>query len=191
MLTTRNCIILYSAVFFLFLFAGCSSDTKTAEDKIVAKINDFELTQEEFQKKLVKEIEYSDAYKTTADAKKEFLDSIIKKELLIQEAVRLGLDKKQDFISAIEKYWEATLIKQLMEEKSREIQKIAAVSEKEIQKKYAEIKASKKEIPPLESIEKEIAAELLEARKTAILNKWIASLYKNSKIDINMKLINE
>lgn len=189
MLALRNIILPLSLLFFLI--AACSSDSRIDQDRVVAEINDFTLTKEEFQKSLLKELRYSEKHKTTKEGKKEFLDSIIKKELLIQEAVKLGLDKKPDFIYAIEKHWEATLIKLLMETKNNEILQVATVSEKEIQNKYNELKKSKKTLPPLDQIEKEIADELTEMKRTAILYEWIDELHKNARIKINSKLLNE
>ncbi len=189
--SARKVTIILMATILLFLFIGCSSDNGADQPGILATINNFQLTQDEFQRKLVKEIEYSNSYKATIDAKKEFLASIIKKELLIQEAARLGLDKRKDFILAIEKYWEATLIKHLMEEKNQEIHELTLVTENEIKQKYEKLKSSKKGLPPLDQIEKEIADELFEAKKTAILNDWITSLHKEAKIHINSKLLNE
>jgi len=160
-------------------------------NRVVAQINDFQLKRGEFQEKLVREMEYSNAYKTTPEAKNEFLQTIIKKELLIQEAKKKGLDKNKEFISAIERYWEATLIKLLLEEKNKEIMQVATVSEKEIKEKYREMKSRDGNTPSFENIEKDIAKDLFEIKKTAVLDKWIKSLYDKADITIDKGFINE
>ena len=171
--------------------AGCSSDNEPAKNNVVASINNFQLTQEEFQKELVKEMEYTNTYKTTPEAKKEFLQRLIKKELFIQEAKKKGLDRKKEFTTAIERYWEATLIKHLMEEKNKEIMQTASVSDNKIRQRYKSLKAENNSILPFEAIEKDIAEELFETKKTAVLNQWIKSLYDDADIKINSRFINE
>ncbi len=189
----RRCrlIIPIFLIFSGLLLTGCSSDNETDKSKVIASINDFKLTQDEFQKKLVKEMEYSNTYKTTPEAKSEFLQTIIKKELFIQAAQKLGLDKKKEFIRAIEQYWEATLIKLLMEEKGREILQTTSVSENEIKKKYQELKSENDSLPPFEKIEKEISKALLDIKKTEKLKEWINSLHESANVNIDSDFINE
>jgi len=45
----------------------------------------------------------------------------IKKQILIQEAQRQGLDRKKSFMKTIERYWEQTLIKELLNEEFKRI----------------------------------------------------------------------
>jgi len=193
----RRCtIITIISAILIFLLVGCSSDHKTDKANIIAKINDFQLTKNEFQKKFIKEMEYSNTYKTTSEAKNKFLQTIIKKELLIQEAKKQGIDKKKEFMSAIERYWEATLIKHLMETKSREILQTTSVSENQIKQKYQELKSQKiksnhKDIPTFNEVEKDIAKELLSLKKTQALNRWTQSLYDKADITIDSGFITE
>ena len=195
----RGTIITTISAILIFLVLGCSSDNshnKRDKPQIIAKINDFQLTKNEFQKKLIKELEYSNTYKTTSEAKNKFLQSIIKKELLIQEAKKMGVDKQKEFMSAIERYWEATLIKHLMETKNREILQTTSVSENEIRQKYQEIKSQKiksnpTDIPAFNEIEKDITKELLALKKTQALNKWTKSLYEKADITIDSGFIAE
>ena len=190
----RGTIITTVSAILIFLVLGCSSDNsynKNDKTQIIAKINDFQLTKDEFQKKLIKELEYSNTYKTTSEAKNKFLQTIIKKELLIQEAKKMGVDKQKEFMSAIERYWEATLIKHLMEAKSREILQTTSVSENEIKQKYQEIKSKSTDFPAFNEIEKDIAKELLALKKTQALNRWTKSLYDKANITIDSGFITE
>ena len=191
MIRPSTIIMTIASIVTISFLVGCSSDDGVDKSRVVAEVNAFALTQDEFQSKLVEEMEYSNVYKTTPEAKKEFLQTLIKKELLIQEAKKLGLDKKKEFLSALERYWEATLIKQLMEEKSKEILQIATISENEIKEKYQALKAENTSMPPFEQIEQEIAQDIIEIKKTALLNKWVSSLYDKADIKINSEFINE
>ncbi|MFC1867598.1 SurA N-terminal domain-containing protein [Thermodesulfobacteriota bacterium] len=76
---------------------SCSKD-KTDHPEILAKINDYNFTLREFQTRLAAELEMERDFKLTKEARDEFLDAIIKKELLIQEAKKLDLDKEDRYI---------------------------------------------------------------------------------------------
>ncbi|MCJ7579373.1 MAG: SurA N-terminal domain-containing protein, partial [Candidatus Aminicenantes bacterium] len=89
------------------LFYSCAQEKKD-ESEILAKINDYTLTLDEFHSQLAAELEMDRDFKITKEAKKEFLEGLIRKEILIQEAKKRDLDRKEKFIRAIEHYWEST-----------------------------------------------------------------------------------
>lgn len=120
---------------FIWLMAGmicvvsfCSGCGQKAEEKkVVARINNYVMTVEDFED----EMEYSPY---TPDGTKDFeelLDLAIRKQVLIQEAQRQGLDKRRSFMKTIERYWRQTLIKELLEKESRRIYKDVSKKEQE------------------------------------------------------------
>lgn len=188
----RNYIISLCIVISLSFLFSCSSEKGLNEEKkLAARINDFQLSQEKFNEELALEMEYNSDYKITADAKNQFMDSLIERELLIQEAKKRGLDREDKFKYAIEKYWKATLIKHLMEEKNREILQQCIVSDKEIKARYDMMKEENSSLPPFEQVEKEIAEELLEEKRTGKMEEWTASLRDSADIDINSDFMNQ
>lgn len=182
---------LHSFLLYLLILTilGCASEKNTDEKKIIATINGCNLHLDEFEAKLDKELEFDPQYKTTDTAKKEFLETLITKEILIQEAMSYGLDKEQEFISAIEQYWEATLIKNLMEAKNREITLQTSVTTEEVKKRYSLLQSSNKALPALTQIEKEIVDVIKEEKKTRAINQWLDNLKKNSEIEIKEKYL--
>lgn len=178
--------ILISSLFLYF--SGCANDQEK-DVEVLAKINDYQLTLKDFETQLASNIELVKDFKLTQNAKKQFLDNLIKKELLIQEAVKLKLDRNTKFITAIERYWEATLIKNLMELKSEEITKSTYVSQEEIDARYREIKSGQDNPPPIEEMQKKIAAKIKEEKKSRKLTQWVQGLKQNAKIDIHQKLL--
>lgn len=173
--------------FLVFILAGCRGDKAGEKDGPVAVINGYELTREEYESKLVQELDYTQEYKTTPEARAEFLETLIRKEILIQEAVRLGLEKKPEFVRAIEKYWEATLIKNLMEEKNKEIRHTTTVMDKDIKAYYDGLKFEDDTLPPLEQIEPEIARQLKAEKQTQALNEWINEVKKKARVKIHQE----
>ena len=183
----KSYLIIIILVFQLF---SCSQgDNK--EKKILASINDFDLTQEEFITKLAVELEMDEELKLTKEAREDFLESIIKKELLIQEARKRALDKNKDFMRTIERYWEATLIRNLMEVKGKEITKTILVSQEETEKRYNELKQNDPDFPTFQMMEKELSQQIREEKKTEKLAAWMDGLRKNAKIKIDHDLLFE
>jgi hypothetical protein len=111
----------------LFLFAGCSkkSDTLTSlraqadTKEVVAYVGDYETTVDDFNAYREKAISIS--LPLTLQQKAELLDNLIDRQLLIQDAVNEGLDKKADFMKEIEGYWHQALIKRILDKRSKEI----------------------------------------------------------------------
>ena len=183
--------IYWLLLIILSSFLFCCSQGKSEENKILAKINDYTLTLDEFQTQLAQEARFDKDFKVTQEAKKTFLDQLITKEILIQEAKRRNLDRKEKFIRAIERYWESTLIRDLMEMEQQKIEKRTLVSEEEIEKRYNEMKKSDNNLPQLDSIRHQISKKIIEDKKQRLLEEWNDQLRKRAKIEINEELLSK
>ena len=178
-------------VVFLFaigLLAGCPGDPES-DGKTLARINDYRLSLSDFQYQLANELEMDRTFKVTDEARKAFLEDIIRKELLLQEAERLKLDREEKFIRAIERYWEATLIRDLMEKKSREIDDRIFITEEELKTYYEEKKARDPGLAPLNQVEEKLGKELREIKKTETMRQWMDELRQKAVIEINDRLL--
>jgi len=179
------CLVL---LLMLVGFSGCQRENGE-KPEVLARINDYNLTLDEFQKQLASEMEMDKEFKLTRKARKAFLNELIKKEILIQEARKLKLDTREEFREAIERYWESTLIRDLLELKAKDIAERTYVSEEEIAARYKAIKAADKTLPPLDAMREKIRKKLKEEKKTAFLQEWINNLKKKADIKINEKLL--
>jgi len=178
-------LLLSALTFYLF----CCTSENTEKKTILASINDCNITLDEFQYHLVAELELDKDFKLTREAKREFLEGLIRKELLIQEAKRVKLDRKEKFIRAIERYWESTLIRDLMEMRGKEISQRILVSQEEIDACYKDMKKSDETLPPLSELQEKITKDLKEKKKTMMLQEWINDLRKKATIQINEELL--
>ena len=182
---------IYFLLIILCSFLFCCSQERKEEDKVLAKVNDYVLTLDEFQVQLAQELELDKEFKLTKQAKKEFLNQLITKEILIQEAKRRNLDRKEKFIRAIERYWESTLIRNLMEMQGQHIEKRTVVLQEEIEMQYKEMKNLDQNQPPLESIRQKICEEIMEDKKCDMLEEWVNQLKKQAKVEINQELLSK
>lgn len=125
---------LYIVGGLILIIIGISGMTflrfRPPESRECVRINDRVITIEEFER------EYSEAsslYKQEK-SKKDCLEDLITKELLLQEAKRRGLDLKPDFRRSIQSYYEQTLLKNLAQERMSEIK--VSVTKEEIESYY-------------------------------------------------------
>jgi len=159
------------------------------DKKIVSYINDYQLTLDEFERLLASEVEMDREFKVTREGKKKFLEELIRKELLIQEAKELKLDQKEEFVRAIERYWESTLIRGLLDMKANELEEKIYVDQEEIEKHYNEIILKKQAPQQLDKIEEQIRKELEEKKKRKQMKAWIDGLKNKAKLKINYELL--
>jgi peptidyl-prolyl cis-trans isomerase C len=82
---------LFLAGFALASVAGCKRDT-TKNGPVVAKVGNESITAQDFKRRLDETSPFLRARYNTVERKKEFLESLIRNELLAQEAKRQGLD---------------------------------------------------------------------------------------------------
>jgi len=172
----------------LAIAAACSKDGGKS-GPTVARINDYQLSQEEFQRQLAAELEYRPEVKLTPQVRERFLDEVIGKELLIQEAVRRGLDREPVFIGIMERHWEAALIRRLLEKRGDEIQARIMVPEEEIQGRYERMKIENQNLAPLDTVRAEILSQLREEKKRNQLDAWMAAMRLKADIAIDRRLL--
>jgi len=177
-------------IMFLVSFVCCSKEPVPKEE-IIAKVNDYNLSLKEFEDQLVTDLNFDENFKLTKEAKKEFLEQLIRKELLIQEATKLELNRKEKFIKAIERYWEATLIKDLMELKGQEFARRTYVSQEEVEARYQELKKEGADMGPMKEVQQVIYKEIAERKKREKLKEWMDGLRDSSQIYINEELLNK
>lgn len=187
----KTILVFGVTILSVMVFFSCSNDLPDQNKDVVLKINNFEMTREEFQVKSKADLEYKDQYKSDINVKKKMVEGLIRKELLIQEAKLLGLDRDDQFIEAIERYWEATLIKQLMEQKSQSIQESMNVSEHEIRKRYDTYKKQNSQIPKIDKVETELSNEILIEKTEKALENWVQSLKQKASIHIDETILKE
>ncbi len=104
---------LYYIVGILAVFSGLVAfwllDTNVEFSEPAIVVNDRIITESEY-----KELLPSKPYYMTEN---QYIDSIITKQLLIQEAVRQNINKEESFRKSVENFYEQSLIKILLDRK--------------------------------------------------------------------------
>lgn len=187
----KRMILLATAVLLVLAASFCGKGPEDGQQKIVATVNDYQVTLDDFHRQLNAELEFTPEVKLTRAVRKHFLEELIRKELMIQEAKRRGLDTEPDFVRAMEKYWESTLIRKLLEIKGKEFEERVLISEADIQAQYQKLRAVDADISPMEEMRGQLVSYLKEEKKTIALQAWLDGLRKRSRVDIVEKLLQD
>lgn len=179
--------LFYCVLIFYFILTGCSSGNTEGDNRVVAQVNNYRMTVEDLRYEL-NNIAYDEkTLLETQAGRKEFVDRLLEKEILLQEAQRLGLDREKDFMKSIESYWEQALLKLLLENKSNKISGFIHVYDNEIEEYYRD----SGERLPLSRVRTDIRRAIRQKKETEAMSVWIEELKKKSYIKIKEDIVRE
>src|SRR3989337_2945734 len=108
---------------------------KAAVGPVVATINDKEITLSEFTERIKEYPALAHGGKMSEETKKGFLDNLIVRELIFQEALRLGIDKDKETLDFIEEMKKRVIVDKFFK---KEVDQKTQVSEEETKKYFNE-----------------------------------------------------
>ena len=104
---------IYYIIAIMIVFSGLAAyglfDTRVEISEPVLSINDRIISKDEFEKMLER--------KPSHISREKFIDSVIDKQLLIQEAIKMKINKEESFRRSVENFYEQSLIKILLDRK--------------------------------------------------------------------------
>ena len=163
---------------------GCAD--KTSSEKTAISINSYSITAGEFNNLF----NTLSAAEDTLDARKAFLDNLIIRKLLLQEAQRQGLDRQKDFLRSVESFWEQSLLKVVVDKKMEEISKDITITDRAIKDYYIKwTQENPDEEKSFNEMREPIRIQLLRIKQAAILNSWTQKLKSEADINIDKKAI--
>lgn len=108
---------------------------KVAHGPVVATINDKEISVSEFTERIKEYPALAHGGEMSEETKKAFLDNLIVRELIFQEALHLGIDKDKETIDFIEEMKKRVVVDKFFK---KEVDQKTQVSEEEIKKFFDE-----------------------------------------------------
>ncbi len=91
---------------------GKQATPQRSEGPVVAVVGDGAITQQEFEAKLAEQPAFIRSRYSSQEKKKEFLDNLVRFELLVQEAKRRGMDSDPEVLAMLEKVMVQRLVKE-------------------------------------------------------------------------------
>ncbi|MCX5701741.1 MAG: SurA N-terminal domain-containing protein [Candidatus Omnitrophica bacterium] len=169
----------------LILIIGCSRAYK--EDKsVLARINDYQITKEEFEQEFK---DSSFGRVDTPESRREFLNNLINRKLILQDAQERAWDKDKSFLKMIERFWEQSLLKTALDKKAKEIAGSASVSDKSIEEVYNKMVSEGNTDKTYDKMYNQIKWELTKFQESQAMSKWVSDLRRKARITINSELL--
>lgn len=102
---------IYYIIVIMIIFSGLAvyglKDTRVVISKPFLSINDRIISEDEFKNMLARKPSYM--------SREQFIESVIEKQLLIQEAIKMDINKEESFRLSVENFYEQSLIKILLD----------------------------------------------------------------------------
>ncbi|MBI5887873.1 MAG: peptidyl-prolyl cis-trans isomerase [Deltaproteobacteria bacterium] len=129
----KNPFIATALLFFTISLSSCGPSSK---EKSVGSVNDRPILMKDFKKEIALISRRDPTFRGNPKALEDQLGRIIDRRLMIQEAVERGMTQDENFIETIKVFWEQTLIRQLIDAKTKEWSGRLAVSDAEAMAYY-------------------------------------------------------
>ncbi len=193
-------ILLLAAVFALAFAFSCShqkaSKQSASSDNstVLAQVGDKKITKAMFDTELDALPAQVREYFMKQGGPGAFLDQIISKELLYQEAVKEGLDQNKELQAAVANYKKITMVKLLLQKK---IGSDTSVSDGEAKKYYDSnkdaftIKEGKDsgKLVPFSAIEPLIKQRIAAEKQAKAFAAYVDELKKGTKVTVNEQAV--
>ena len=94
----RNSLLIIILTIFILYGCGRNFSEKGEDSQVVAKINNYELSVTDFKNEIDPTLANKYLSEDSKEAKRELLDDVITKKILLQEAQRENFDKDKAFM---------------------------------------------------------------------------------------------
>jgi hypothetical protein len=150
------------------------------------QINQFSMSKEEFED-YFQRINLSG--EDTPRRRKEVLEQLIDKKLILQEAERRGLHKSKEFLKNLEAYYEQLLFKMMVDEKARELSSEVVVSDKEVRDRIKKLSEEGALEEPIQKLYSKIKWQVFREKQAEAFERWLESLRQKARIEIEQEAI--
>lgn len=140
---TNSIVKIIITVLCITLFGGCKkgSDSSQAEPKkdaqVMAEVNGKAITTDDFEGELKNLPEYLKSMSDSAQGRKEMLDTMVVRELILQQASKDGLDKGPEVAKKLEDLKKRLIVEAYLKKK---VESDTTVSDEELKKFYEQNK---------------------------------------------------
>jgi hypothetical protein len=176
---------IYPLLFSAILLAGCCRAPQDEKD-ILASVNNYRITVKEFDEEFKA---YSAGREDTPEARRKFLDTLIDRKLILQDAEKKGLTKDPGFLKMIEVVWEQSLLKIAINKKEKEIAGSIQVSDREIKEAYNGLVKEGRTNAPYDRLYQQIKWDLAKGKQSKEMNGWVADLRKKASIKVKSEFL--
>ncbi|MCQ9206321.1 MAG: SurA N-terminal domain-containing protein [Omnitrophica bacterium] len=172
----------------LLFLPGCGSQEKE-ETTSVATVNGKPIYLKELRREISNRVRQDPTLEVDGKMLDDLVDNLIKRQLIIQEAMDKKMAEEQGFVDTIKAFWEQTLIRDFVNRKNEELDRYVFVTDGEVELYYKSITGKNSNLPPLEEIHDRVKEAITRRKKAEKLESWLEEKKMGSEIQINKKLI--
>ncbi len=110
------------------IFSGCAQDS-SSDGPVIAKIDKGAITEDQFLKEVTRVPEWARAQFKGIEGKEKFLDELVKRELIYQEALKMKLDNDKEYVAKVKEFKKMTLVSLILK---KEVEDKVRIDESEI-----------------------------------------------------------
>ena len=179
----RHLMVLLGAL----ILAGCGPRTPVPQGKVVLKVNDYHVTRNEFEQGFAESM-YADR-EDKVQAKADYLENLINQKLIVLDAQKKKLDRSQDFLRSIERFWEQSLMTVALGVKTREISKSVNVRETELKNFYDNMVKDGITTKSYQEVYPQIKWQAEKQMESRLLDEWMKGLRAQATINIDKSIL--
>lgn len=121
------------SLLMVLVIPGCGKKPTSQEGQVLAQVNDVKITVTEFQRELANLPPQLRSMVSGPEGQKRFLEDVIKRELLLQEASRRQMENRPDIQERLSDFRKRLLLEALLAE---EIERKVNVSDQEVEEYF-------------------------------------------------------
>ncbi|MFH1754060.1 MAG: hypothetical protein ABH875_07765 [Candidatus Omnitrophota bacterium] len=171
------------------LIFGCSSDGK--DGSVIATVNGEPIFLKDLQRELNMMVRQDPSLDVNRDIMLDLTDTLVKRKIMIQKATEKKMAEEPGFVDTIKAFWEQTLIRNFMEYKNTEFDRLVFVTDGEIEDYYNAMKKADPEMPPIEETRGRLSEMIKMKKISKLLEKWLEEEQRGSDIKINKGVVFE
>ncbi len=165
---------------------GCASDK---DEQVIAKVNEEPIYLKDFKRELTFMAKQNPSLEVDKETVYDLMDTLIKRQLIIQEAMKRDMAEDPGFVDTIKSFWEQTLIRNFIEYKIKEFDMYVFVTDAEVETYYDKLQDGDMAIPPLGEAYNQIKDMIEQEKKSRALDDWLEKERKGSRIQIEKEIL--
>ncbi len=164
------------------IFLSSCADRGGGEDGVI-RVNDAHISLEEFNTRLKAAVRMDPDLDLSEESREGFIGFLVQQELMVQEAVRMGLDREAAFVKTIERHWQATLIRNLLARKTEELSRTIVVTREEAKAYYDRHRDRYPQ--PFEQLRDQISKQMERNKLEGAVDQWVEGLNRAAHIRVD------
>jgi len=128
----KRAMLLFVIMVAAFIVSGCEQKEKS-NSPVLAKVGKVEITEDEYLKEINRIPDWAKSQFSGKEGKEKFLEELVKRELIYQDAKKMRLDKDPEYLEKMKEFEKMSLVGLILK---KEVEDKAKVDDEEVKSFY-------------------------------------------------------